>query len=446
MHSSPARRIAVLTSTVAIAIAATAATPKGTAQDVRVTVAADHATALYRCGETAVFRIAVTRDGTPVTHGTVQVNLTLGGGKPIKSAELILHAGKTRIEAALKAPGFILCHAEFSKGVSGYAGAGFDPERIRPVMEDPADFDAFWRAGRERLARTPLDARIAPIPKESDEKQQSFAVSFANIDGTRIYGFLSVPRGKKPPFPAWVTVPGAGPGFTHPSTGWAERGALTLMMNVHSYDTTRLRGKALDQAYAELNKKGRYPRQGAPDREKYFFRRAILGIDRAVRWLASRPDWDRKHLVVDGSSQGGGMALILAGLNPGTVTAAAANVPALCDHAAYLAGRRPGWPQLAVRAPENRRAGFLRMAAYFDAVNFARRIRCPVIMSAGFIDRTCPPASVYAAYNVLSTPKRIFPGPQAGHAWTVGGFRAFHDAWVAGQLGLTPAAVPPTGP
>ena len=40
------------------------------------------------------------------------------------------------------------------------------------------------------------------------------------------------------------------------------------------------------------------------------------------------PEWDRKHLVVYGSSQGGGSALILAGFNK-HVTALAANVPAL---------------------------------------------------------------------------------------------------------------------
>ncbi len=36
----------------------------------------------------------------------------------------------------------------------------------------------------------------------------------------------------------------------------------------------------------------------------------------------------------------------------------------------------------------------------------------------GFIDTTCPPTTVYAAYNALSTPKEIFPEVASGHTVT----------------------------
>ena len=44
---------------------------------------------------------------------------------------------------------------------------------------------------------------------------------------------------------------------------------------------------------------------------------------------------------------------------------------------------------------------------YFDIVNFAKRVRCDTVMSVGFIDAVCPATSVYAAYNVLGTPKKV---------------------------------------
>ncbi|MDF1740542.1 MAG: acetylxylan esterase [Verrucomicrobiales bacterium] len=34
----------------------------------------------------------------------------------------------------------------------------------------------------------------------------------------------------------------------------------------------------------------------------------------------------------------------------------------------------------------------------------------------GFIDRTCPPTSVYAAYNVLKGNKEMINEPKMGHA------------------------------
>jgi cephalosporin-C deacetylase-like acetyl esterase len=75
-------------------------------------------------------------------------------------------------------------------------------------------------------------------------------------------------------------------------------------------------------------------------------------------------------------------------------------------------------------------------------VNFARKIENPVIMSVGFIDRTCAPNSVCAAYHVIAAPKRIFYEPTMGHSQSKR-YSEFLNRWLAGQLGLD-AKVPPT--
>ena len=51
---------------------------------------------------------------------------------------------------------------------------------------------------------------------------------------------------------------------------------------------------------------------------------------RAVDYLASRPDWDGKTLVVMGTSMGGQQSLCTAALNP-EVTALIVHVPAGAD-------------------------------------------------------------------------------------------------------------------
>ena len=117
------------------------------------------------------------------------------------------------------------------------------------------------------------------------------------------------------------------------------------------------------------------------------------------------------------------------------VTAAAANVPGFADQAAYLAGRMPGSPQLVLRAPEKERDLWLKMSSYFDTVNFARKIKCPAIIFVGFIDTTCPPGSIYAAYNEIKAPKHIINMPLTGHAFD-DQFGSFKDKWINGQLGL----------
>ena len=435
-HTRLSRQAAILFVATVCSIGQAASRAK---PDVVVDVRTDRPEALYECGERASFRISVAEKGEPIPAGDVSISLTLDGGRVIEKKTLSLDDAAATIAGTLTDPGFLRCTVSYRKDGKryvGYGGAGFEPERIKPTAVMPDDFDAFWEAGRAKLAAIPLDLQLMPLSKYSDDNQQSFKFSIANIDNTRCHGFLSVPKNRKPPFPAYVAVPGAGPGPSSPGArSWAAKGALGLVVSVHAYDCGQPVAK-IKECYAKLNEKGIYSHHGAPDREKYYFRRAYLGIDRAISYLASRPDFDGKHLVVSGSSQGGGSALILAGLNP-HVTAAAANVPALCDHAGRLAERSPGWPGLVRGKTEEAKAQRLKMSAYFDAVNFARKIKCPTIVSVGFIDRTCCPSSVYSAYNVIAAPKRLFTDPLAGHTWNVGQFRPFLGKWLPGQLGLT---------
>jgi cephalosporin-C deacetylase-like acetyl esterase len=119
-----------------------------------------------------------------------------------------------------------------------------------------------------------------------------------------------------------------------------------------------------------------------------------------------------------GASQGGGLSLILTGLDP-RITAVAANVPALCDHSGISSGRPSGWPGLvrtkADGTPEAGAPAILATAAYYDACNFAPRIKVPAVVSVGLID-TLPPTTGLAAYNLLGGPKKIHLAPLSGHS------------------------------
>ncbi len=406
----------------------------------QIKVLTNREAALYKCGDKAEFNVTVNSQDQLLTHGMVNVTLSNDGRKQLLVKKFDLSkANPFKVAGTMGKPGFLRCAVVLKvagKRYSGWASAGFEPEKIKPATNLPVDFKKFWAAGEKRLAKIPIDVKLIKIDKYSNDKRDCYQISFANIDNTRIYGFLSVPRGKGP-FPALVTVPGAGPGFSSPDTGLSAQGVIVLRMNVHKYDPPMDKDK-IRAAYKELNKDGVYSHHGAPNREKYYFYRAYLGINRAMNWLCARQDWDRKHLVVTGSSQGGASTLILAGLN-NKVTAAGANVPALCDHLGYKAERTPGWPRLVKMGKHQ--AEYEKMVPYFDAVNFSRFITCPTVVCVGFIDRTCSPSSVYAAYNVITAPKKIVNKPLMGHACDKD-FYKYLNRWIAGQLGLQPAIAP----
>lgn len=382
---------------------------------VNIQVVTDRPDALYAPQEHATFRIRVKQGDTKLAGATAAVELTNDGFKSLGPTRTVtLDAeGQATVSGTLPEPGFLQCRVTVKNGeqtASALGGAGFQPEKIVPAAKLPEDFDAFWDAGKKELAAVPLDVRLTPDNRSTAEVEIQ-KISLANVRGSRVYGWLSVPK-KQGPHPALLVVPGAGVSPQGPASLYARMGAITLNISVHDMEVD-LPAAAYTEAQNGALKA--YPHQGKTDREKFYYRRVVLGCIRALDYLAGRPDWNRKHLVVAGSSQGGALSLITAGVDP-RVTALSANVPAMCDHAGYTIGRVSGWPQLGEQGKAADLEAVTRTSAYYDAVNFARKFKGPALVSAGFIDRTCSPTSVYAAYNVLRGPKEMMNFPLMGHA------------------------------
>src|SRR5690606_42133362 len=86
----------------------------------------------------------------------------------------------------------------------------------------------------------------------------------------------------------------------------------------------------------------------------------------------------------------------------------------------YWKNRAGGWPHMFRAAGEGSHSApeKIRTSYYYDVVNFARRVRVPGFYSWGFNDETCPPTSMYAAYNVIPGPKQLLLAIETGHNTT----------------------------
>ena len=223
-------------------------------------------------------------------------------------------------------------------------------------MDQPADFDAFWAAGKEALAKLPVDAKLVPMPEVSNGKVDCWHVSLQNVGpdttGTsRFFGVLCEPKGDGP-FPALLQVPGAGVRAYRGGVEMAEKGIITFQVGIHGLPVN------LDPTVYEALGAGAlqgYPTFNLDERDRYYYRRVYLGCVRANDFLTSRPRFDGKNLGVTGGSQGGALSIVTAGLDP-RVKLLAAYYPALSDVTGYLNGRAGGWPHM-FRDPKRRLAG-----------------------------------------------------------------------------------------
>jgi cephalosporin-C deacetylase-like acetyl esterase len=161
-----------------------------------------------------------------------------------------------------------------------------------------------------------------------------------------------------------------------------------------------------------------YPFFNLDDRDRYYYKRVYLGCVRANDLLCSLPEFDGSTLAVTGGSQGGALSIVTAGLDP-RVKFLAAFYPALCDVTGYLSGRAGGWPHMFSESNKafNVKKDKIETSKYYDVVNFARMVKAPGFYSWGYNDVTCPPTSMYSAYNVIQAPKKLCIFEETGH-WT----------------------------
>ncbi len=323
----------------------------------------------------------------------------------------------------LDKPGFLRCTATMETGGRTYRGlgtAGFRPDLIKPTTDDPKEFDEFWNAGKKDLAKLPIDAKIESLPSYSTANADVFHVSFQNVGAgssksSRIYGILAIPKTTNPnqKFPAILSVPGAGVRPYRGVLGLAERGIITLQIGIHGIPVNLDQTVYDNLAAGALN---RYMYEGLEDKNDYYYRRVFLGCIRANDFLAGLPQFDGKNLAVMGGSQGGALSIATAALDA-RVKGLAVWVPALADLTGYIYGRAGGWHH-AFKNAKNRTPAKIETSKYYDTVNFARRLKVPGIYTFGYNDETCPPTSMFAAYNTIAAPKKLFLALETGHALT----------------------------
>lgn len=405
-------------------------------QMVKVIVTPNNDDWLYKPGEKALFTVQVLYHNNPLKG--VKAHYEAGPEKlePVKKDSLVLDGRNFVIDGGtLKTPGFLRCIVTVSYEGNRYQGmatAGFDPEKIKQTVPRPADFNDFWNKAKAELSRIPLDTRMTLMPERCTEKVNVYHVSILNYGYSRIYGIVAIPR-KEGKFPAVLFVPGAGVRGYAPDMDLAEKGIITFVIGIHGIPVNLDPGVYQDLANGALRE---YYTFNLDNRDRYYYKRVYLGCVRANDFLVSLPQYDGSSLAVTGGSQGGALAIITAALDNRTRFLASL-YPALCDVTGYLEGRAGGWPHFFLKnnAAFHNYKEKLATIPYYDVVNFARELKVPGFYTWGFNDEVCPPTSMYAAYNLISSPKTLKLIHDTGH-WTYPEQHSILRNWLTEKLGV----------
>jgi cephalosporin-C deacetylase len=282
----------------------------------------------------------------------------------------------------------------------------------------PADFDRYWSEALAELDKVDPDPLLKPAGL-SGTGAECYDLWFTGVGGARIYAQYLRPRGDGP-HPAVLQFHGysMNGGDWFEKLGWASGGFAYAAMDVRGQG-----GKSQDPGGVSGTTLRGHIIRGLddPDSRKLAYRQIFLDTVQLARVVASFPEVDSARLNCWGISQGGGLALACAALEP-RIRRCAPVYPFLCDY-------RRIWEMDLARDAYYELSYFFRMfdprhereeeifakLGYIDCQHLAPRIRAETLLFTGLMDAICPPSTQFAAFNKIPAKKEVIFYPDYAH-------------------------------
>lgn len=299
-------------------------------------------------------------------------------------------------------------------------------KRYRGRNPKPADFERYWdRSLKEMRA---VDPQVELVKSAFQTPvAECFDLYFTGVRQARIHAKYIRPRHGAKPHPAVLQFHG----YTGNAGDWCDKlNYAALGFSVAALDCRGQAGTSEDTGGIKGTTYRGHIIRGLNDcPDHLLFRHIFLDTAQLARIVMGLPEVDANRVGAFGISQGGGLTLACAALEP-RLKCAAPLVPFLCDY------QRVWEMDLAKDAYEElktyfrqfdprheREADIFYRLGYIDVQHLAPRIRARVLMGTGLMDTVCPPSTQFAAYNKIRAPKDVLIYPDYAHE----GLPGFYD-------------------
>jgi len=282
----------------------------------------------------------------------------------------------------------------------------------------PANFDEYWDKGLAEMRSLDAQVELRPHALTADFAE-CFELYFTGVGGARVHAKYLRPKGAAEPHPAVVMFHG----YSGSSGDWTDKlNYVAQGFSVAALDCRGQGGLSEDTGGVLGNTlRGHIIRGLADAPEKLLFRQIFLDTAQLAGIVMAMPEVDEKRVAATGGSQGGGLTLACASLEP-RIARVAPVFPFLCDYqrvwemdlaeAAYEELKM--YFRLFDPRHEREQEAFTKLG-YIDCQHLAPRIRGEVLMVTGLMDTICPPSTQFAAYNKIASKKDTILYPDFGH-------------------------------
>jgi len=282
----------------------------------------------------------------------------------------------------------------------------------------PADFDEYWQNGLEEMYAVNGDIELAPADFQTGFAR-CYHMYYTGVGGARIHAQLIKPTHVAEPHPAVLMFHG----YASNAGDWSSKlGYAALGFTVAALDCRGQGGRSEDKGgVTGWTLRGHIIRGLDGPEEKLLFRQIFLDTAQLARSVMERPDGDGERVGATGGSQGGGLTLACAALEP-RIRRIASLSPFLSDYQRVweIDQVENAYAELGeyfrrFDPRHERQEKIFTKLGYIDVQHLAPRIKAEVLMSVGLMDTVCPPSTQFAAYNKITADKTVELYPDYGH-------------------------------
>ncbi len=288
----------------------------------------------------------------------------------------------------------------------------------RGCSPKPADFDEFWDKSLAEM--NSVDPKATFVKKDFGSRfADCFELTFTSTKNARIYAKFARPKNFSGRIPAILHFHGLS------GSGDSWKSLLSYVSQGYCIATMDCRGQggiSEDVGGAKGTTYSTPFSRGLDDEpENLLCRDLFLDTAMLARIIMGLDYVDKERVGVFGGSQGGALSIACAALVP-SIKRCAPMYPYLSDYrrvwemdldkGAYE-GLRYYFRQCDPR--HEREDEIFEKLGYIDIQNLAPRIQAKVLMGTGLMDTVCPPSTQFAAYNKITSEKKVVIYPDYGH-------------------------------
>jgi cephalosporin-C deacetylase len=291
----------------------------------------------------------------------------------------------------------------------------------RGMNPKPKDFEAFWDRALKEMRAVDPDVKMVRNKTVQASYADCFDLYWTGVGGARIHAKLVRPKKISGHHPAILAFHG----YSMSSGDWSDKLAYAAEgFTVASMDCRGQGGFSDDTGAVKGATLRGHIIRGLDDKpEALLFRQVYLDTAQLAQIVINLPGVDKNRIGAMGASQGGGLTLACAALEP-RIKRIAPCYPFLSDY------RRVWDMDLAKDAYEELRFYFrsfdpfherekeiFTRLGYIDVQHLAPRIKAETLMAITLMDPICPPSTQFAAYNKIKAKKQTALYPDYGHEY-----------------------------